>query len=325
MTTGYVPSPPTAELPPAPPPVEIDSRVGLGISRLRHWGLKSSLALLDQGLFSGSGFLVNLLLARWLGPASYGAFAVAFAVFLFISGFHNVLLLEPLAVMGPGRHSTFLPAYFQAQLAVHFVLVGALAVVGLIGGTVFWRIEPDSPLTGAIFGSAFVLPVLLLLWLVRRMCYVLERPSVAAAGSAVYLLLVVGGLSALRKAYWISPFFSAFLLMGVASLIASGALLASLGLYKHSQTQSVLSWRTVLLENWSYGRWLVGSAILYSVSSQMQMFLVAGVLGLSTAGVSSGHAVAFTPHDASNYSHGPSHSSDLVQGFCKTANRGYAA
>src|SRR5690349_20138293 len=88
--------------------------------RLRALGLKSALALVDQGLFSGAGFLVNLLLARWLAPASYGAFAVAFAGFLFISGFHNVLVLEPLTVMGPGRHSDNLPAYFRAQLQINF-------------------------------------------------------------------------------------------------------------------------------------------------------------------------------------------------------------
>jgi O-antigen/teichoic acid export membrane protein len=41
----------------------------------------------------------------------------------------------------------------------------------------------------------------------------------------------------------------------------------------------------VFRENWAYGRWLVGSAVLYSISSQTQMFMVAGILGLGTAGI----------------------------------------
>jgi O-antigen/teichoic acid export membrane protein len=46
-----------------------------------------------------------------------------------------------------------------------------------------------------------------------------------------------------------------------------------------------IPWRIVFLENWNYGRWLAGSAVLYSVSSQVQMFLVAGFLGLGSAGI----------------------------------------
>ena len=69
------------------------------------WGVRSALSLVDQGLTSGAGFGVNLLLARWMPADVYGAFAVAFAGFLFVSGFHNVLLLEPMSVMGPSRHA----------------------------------------------------------------------------------------------------------------------------------------------------------------------------------------------------------------------------
>src|SRR5690348_6120836 len=48
---------------------------------------------------------------------------------------------------------------------------------------------------------------------------------------------------------------------------------------------STISRRKVLLENWIYGRWLVGSAILYALSTYSQMFFVAGILGLSAAGI----------------------------------------
>src|ERR1700724_1312026 len=87
---------------------------------LRVWGIRSALSVFDQGLTAAVGFAVNIALARWLSADAYGAFAVAFATFLFVSGFHNVLLLEPLTVMGPSRHAARLPGYFRAQIAVHF-------------------------------------------------------------------------------------------------------------------------------------------------------------------------------------------------------------
>src|ERR1700739_739265 len=209
------------------PAVAADASAPLQLTpeRLRVWGARAIFSLLDQGLFSGAGFLVNLLLARWLAPDSYGAFAVAFAAFLFIAGFYNVLLLEPLTVMGPSRYSENLPAYFRAQLLIHFLLVGGLAVAGLLGGLLTWLVTPHSPLVGAIFGGALMSPLMLLLWLARRMGYVLQRPGLAVAGTASYLALIIAGLAMVRYSGWVTPFFG-FFLMGAASLVASGGIVA---------------------------------------------------------------------------------------------------
>src|SRR5580704_2972757 len=111
---------------------EAGAGLSLTPARLRVWGMRSGFALLDQGLTSGAGFGVNLLLARWMPAEVYGAFVLAFAGFLFISGFYNVLLLDPMSVMGPSRHAERLPAYFRVQIAIHAVLVGALSVGTLL-------------------------------------------------------------------------------------------------------------------------------------------------------------------------------------------------
>lgn len=257
----------------------------LTASRLRTWGTRSVLSLLDQGLTSAAGFIINILLARWVLPELYGAFAVAFAGYLFVSGFHNVMLLEPLSIIGPSTHANRLPAYFREQLAVHAILVGPLSLAVLMAGMVLWRIRPHSSLIGAVIGSGLVLPLLLLLWLVRRMCYVLQRPATAVFGSGLYFSIVTGGLFLLRHFDELSPF-AAFLLMGFASLLASVLLLNRFGVaQKGEPPQGSLLWRPVLRENWKYGRWLVGSTILYSLSNQTQMFLLAGFVGLSAAGV----------------------------------------
>ena len=253
--------------------------------RLRVWGMKSALSLVDQGLTSGAGFGVNLLLARWMAPEVYGGFAVAFAGFLFLSGFHNVLLLEPLSVLGPARYVDKLPAYFRAQIAVHVILVGSLSAVLLLGGLVIWKVAPGSPLTGAVIGGGLALPFLLLAWLARRMCYVVQRPAMAVAGSGIYLLFVVAGVLTLRQVGQLGSF-TVFLLMGCGGIVASGLLLWRLGLAeREAAAEPDVTWRRALRENWSYGRWLVGSTVLFSVSSQAQMFLAAGLLGLGAAGI----------------------------------------
>jgi O-antigen/teichoic acid export membrane protein len=79
---------------------------------------------------------------------------------------------------------------------------------------------------------------------------------------------------------------TAFLCMGLASLVASGPLFWSLGLLHSRNLESPGgSWRGALAENWKYGRWLVGSTVLYSALSQTQTFLVAAWFGLGAAGI----------------------------------------
>src|SRR5258708_17003318 len=132
-------------------------------ARLRVWGWRSAMSLVDQGLTSGAGFGVNLLLARWMAPNVYGAFAVAFAGFLFVSGFHNVLLLEPLTVLGPSRHARNLQAYFRSQIRAHGLLVGGLSAMVLLVSVVLWRGGPARRLVWGAWGAGGAAPVLLLL------------------------------------------------------------------------------------------------------------------------------------------------------------------
>jgi len=261
-----------------------NAKVVITSGRLRTWGWLSALSLVDQGLASGAGFGVNLLLARWMVPEVYGAFAVAFAGFLFVSGFHNVLLLEPVSVMGPSRHAGSLLAYFRAQIAVHAVLVGALSGVLLLGGLLLWKVVSASPLVGAVIGGGVALPFLLLAWLARRMCYVMQRPGLAIQGSAFYLGLVCAGLLVLAHFGWLNPF-SAFVLMGCGGLVSAGLLLRRLDLLNGKSVAGTrLRWLPILQENWTYGKWLIGSALLNPAVGQAQVFFIAAFLGLGAAG-----------------------------------------
>ena len=255
--------------------------------RLRVWGIRSALSVLDQGLTAAVGFAVNIALARWLSADAYGAFAVAFATFLFISGFHNVLLLEPLTVMGPSRHSNRLPTYFREQIVIHAILGAVLAAAVLLAGGAFWWVAPRNlMLVGALAGSGLALPFVTFLWLIRRMCYVLQRPSIALLGSGFYVAFVLSGLFLLQHFHYVSPF-TAFGLMSVGSMLSAWVLWQKLGLKEAQEPEDhrQAKWREVARENWGYGRWLVGSTALNSVSTQAQMFLVASTLGLGAAGV----------------------------------------
>jgi O-antigen/teichoic acid export membrane protein len=71
--------------------------IEISVSQLKTWAKKGSLAVLDQALFSGANFLVNILLARWLPPEEYGAFAVALSIYYLLLGFHTAVITEPMS------------------------------------------------------------------------------------------------------------------------------------------------------------------------------------------------------------------------------------
>jgi O-antigen/teichoic acid export membrane protein len=252
---------------------------------LRHWGRQSAVSLLDQGLTSAASFGLNVLLVRWMAAEDYGAFAVAFAAYLFVSGFHNVLLIEPLSVMGPSKYAAQLSGYFRVQLGIHFLLVGVLSGVMLLVGILLSRAALRNSLPSAIVGSGLALPFFLLLWLARRMCYVAQRPGVAVLGSASHLCLLAMGMFLLHRFTQVSAFTS-FLLVGLSSAVAACLVLLKLGLRKERSTSDFqVSWTEILRQNWSYGRWLTLTALLSWISIQVQVFSTASLLGLTSAGI----------------------------------------
>src|SRR5580658_410520 len=101
--------------------------------KLARWTTKGGLAILDQGLISGSNFLIGILLARWLVPAQYGAFSLAFSVFLLLSYVYQSLLSEPQGVFSGSAYRHCLRGYLKALLGIQ-ALVTVFGLV-LLGGS----------------------------------------------------------------------------------------------------------------------------------------------------------------------------------------------
>jgi O-antigen/teichoic acid export membrane protein len=255
----------------------------LSSEKVRRWSARSTLSILDQGLTSGAGFAANLLLARWLSSESYGAFSVAFASLLFLFGYHSVLILEPMSVVGPANYAGEMSGYLAGQLKIHAIVVTALAAVAAAAGAISIAFGAPAELGRAIVACAAVIPFLFLLWLARRMCYVVQRPGIAVYASLLYLALVLAGLFALHATEHLSAA-TALLTLALAGALASVPVLWQLGLGRPGWSPACPCAR-IARENWTYGRWLVVSTTLFSVTSQAQTYIVAGMLGLGAAGV----------------------------------------
>ncbi len=249
-----------------------------------RWGPKITASILDQAIFSGSHFILNILLARWLIPESYGAYAIVYTIFLFVSGIYNALLLEPMTVYGPSRHMESLRGYFKSSFNLHIIITLGLSGLVFIASAIL-AIKGNF-LAQTLLGLAIAVPFMLLYWMIRRECYILGRPKLSVIGSMIYAALILGGVFALWKTNLVSPFL-AFLLLAGASALGSVIVWRLLHSYIESNTRSddMRTPVSVLAENWVYGRWLLASNFVFWLVNLVYIPLVGIIIGLDLAGV----------------------------------------
>jgi O-antigen/teichoic acid export membrane protein len=256
---------------------------GAGIRRkLVPWAMKGGLAILDQGVFAGSNFVISILLARWMSAEQYGSYAVAFAVFLFVVNFHQALLLEPMLVFGSSIYRNCLRRYVKALLLIHVGM--SLAIVLLIGVSagVAFKLGEGNGFPGALVGVAFAAPSVLLFTLIKRTFYLKLSPAPSAAAAVLYCALTMGGLTVVYKYGLLSPL-SALALMGIGSLAASAVLLAYLALRLPTSQESP-GIREIWGRHWRYGRWALGANAMMWIPINLFYPLLSRFSGLAQAG-----------------------------------------
>lgn len=259
--------------------------LSLFLNRVNRWGIAGGLSVLDQGVYSGSNFVFNLLLARWLSPDIYGAFSLAFAIFLFFTGFHNAMILEPMSVFGMAKYAENIHRYLSSQFVIHIVVTGISAIfISSAGYFLLYFGLADTLLSQAILGAGFFLPLMLLMWLARRAFYILGEPKWAFILSCIYSICLLGAAFYLRSMK-VENTIAWFGIMGVSSL-AGLIILFRLDVFNFIlDKNSELGWKKLIAEQWVFGKWIVLAAFLNFVATQIQIFITAGILGLDAAGV----------------------------------------
>lgn len=267
--------------------LELDARLtaaspDIGLRRVAANILrKGTLAVTDQALFSGANFVVSVLLARWLTPAEYGAYSVAFSVFLLFASLHIAIVIEPMMVFGAGKYASRFPQYLRSLLGGHFAVM--LPTTALLLGLTFLLRRMYSPrVEEALRGLVIASAAILLFWLVRRVFYVLLSPASGAISGALYALLLLSGIGALKYTGRMSTE-TAFLAMGAAGLVASAIMLARFVPQWRSQDRQPI-FVEMCGDHWRYGRWALATALIGWAPGNIYYALLPAYLGLEGAG-----------------------------------------
>ncbi len=239
-------------------------------SRIRWLG-SGSWAVMDQGLFAASNFVLSILLARLLTTEAYGAFNVAYALLLVSSTLHTALLTEPMMVFGPGKYSDRLPGYLGIVLLGHLaytILGSSLLLLVSWGAGLFGSVA----LSLALLGLALAGPFILLQWLMRRACYIVFKPQLAAWAGGCYMVLILSGIYVLRQLNWLSPL-TAFVLMGFSSL-STGVWLAVRLRVNRPSLRDRRQLHEAARVHWNYGRWSAAAHAIGNVPENVGYLLL---------------------------------------------------
>lgn len=242
---------------------------------------RGAAAMADQGLFAGTHFLLNIMLARWLTPIEYGAFALGYSIFLFLASFHSAILIEPMMVFGAGKYGDRFGPYLRMVLVGHGILTPGIALSLGVAALLAWQSEMIE-LSQALAGVAIASPFILLLWLLRRSCFIRSKPEQAAIWGGFYLGLLLLLLFGWHRFAGMS-ILHAYALMGFGAALAGFGLLWSTHL-RTRQEAANLEMRHVVGDHWRYGRWSMLTAGLTWIPGNLPLLVLPAVAGLDAAG-----------------------------------------
>lgn len=246
------------------------------------WATKGGLAIVDYGLYSGSNFLLGVLLARWLAPVQYGAYALAFSIAIFVGFLYQAILLEPLSVFAGTLFHDNLRGYLKAASWIHWAIAVVVCLCLAVAAGIAWRIGTSPILALALAGIAIAAPFIMMHSFGRRAFYLRLSPGPAAFGSAFYFVMVVAGVFVTFRRGWLSSF-SAFLVIGMASLMSAVVMLFQLNARLEPETGRV-GIRQAWAKHWEYGRWALATCIVGWIPNYVYIPLVSGFSGMAAAG-----------------------------------------
>ena len=216
-----------------------------------------------------------------MAPEQYGAYALAFSIFILVTFLYQALLLEPLSVFSGTTYRSNLRGYLKSNLWLHWGISVVICVL-LGGAAVAAKLYWHSPTSAMAFaGMTAATPFILIHALGRRSFYLKLSPGPAAFGSSFYCILVVAGSYGVFKLGWLSAF-SAFLVMGFAALVGGVIMVFQLNA-KLEPATATMHLNETWKKHWAYGKWALGTCVVGWIPTYVYIPLVSKFSGLAVA------------------------------------------
>ncbi|MGE0056603.1 MAG: lipopolysaccharide biosynthesis protein [Dehalococcoidia bacterium] len=247
-----------------------------GLLKLGIWGAA------DQAVLSISNFVTLILVARAVGPKEFGNYSLALTFVLFAMSIQAALLNKPYVVLSAARQTEaatreYVTSVLWGQVAFSIIVNAAAVPAAYIA-----YLHGRSELSGLLVMAGLVVFAWGLQEYIRQVLYVERRMKDAVLNDVIsyfgqlFLVLLAWKLGVLTPVL-------AFGLIALTSFVAT---VYGLKQIRHS-IQPRVSLRAFWsdgVENWRFGRWMLGAAILLGTVDLAYVWLVAGFVSVAAAG-----------------------------------------
>lgn len=249
-------------------------------STLHRWKGRIFFAFADQGLFSASNFVLTILYAKWLPIDDFGRYVVVWTVSLFIEAIQGSLIIDalPAIVSRFGRRNRQRIDVAAFWLVIAFSFASSLVLAA--AAAALWEISPSY--AGPFLVLALVNPLQRLYLFFRRLCYIRDRQSVAAAAALAYCLASLAGVVMLIGLGKVS--IGAVLLLSGFGSLAAILIVVAMGIGQTARSRALdVAW--LASQIWKSSRWLAPAAVVSWLITWGIFPIVAAISGAATAGV----------------------------------------
>lgn len=243
-----------------------------------HQGI---LSLADQAVASITNFATGVIIARACSKEEFGLYMLGFTVIVLATDLQASLIATPYMVYAP-RLQGQARALYAGSTVIHQLVFSMTIMLLLAGVAIAARLGIGPPgLESVMWALASVVSLIMLREFARRICFARLKLKAAFVLDICIAVGQIGGLLLLarfemlaaNKAYW--------LIGAVSGIVALWWLWTDRKFYRVRIDQSLLD----LKKNWTFGKWVFASGLLWTASTNLYPWLLAFYHGTAAAGV----------------------------------------
>ncbi|WP_299678499.1 lipopolysaccharide biosynthesis protein [uncultured Tenacibaculum sp.] len=238
---------------------------------------KTSWAFLDQALVSGTNFLSNILLAKYLGIEEFGVYVIIVLGMLLFTLIFQSLVTIPMMNITPkvSLKNEYLKVV-KIQSIGFSLLLSLLAFLMI---NLSWIFNKNWDLSDYSLLITLLIFVTLNQDFVRRYFYVKETPKLSFFSDLLRNSLFLGATTSLFLFYDIT-LRKTLLILTIANLLG---VIPFYAIYKNLKV-NLENFKVHFFRNWMFSKWLLASSIIQWVSDNTFMLGAGAFLGATAVG-----------------------------------------
>jgi O-antigen/teichoic acid export membrane protein len=157
---------------------------------IKRFLLRNSIPLIDQGLSSGTNFIAVLAVARAIGMADFGVFALAYTVLTIVLGIGRAFFGTPIALAAAHSSEALAKLHSNVMSAIAIISIPLVLSVAAIGAFALGT-NPSDVAYLAVGIVAVATPIVLAQDISRYYAMAKNQPNTAVASDTVWFVGVV--------------------------------------------------------------------------------------------------------------------------------------